>query len=325
MKTKVIFTPDTRELEIGQWFMYGEYCTLLTIDLVKSAPNTFKVVESKYPKYIKSNGILKSIPKDVIYMTDEYGRISFSNFMYTTSHFDVCTELEYQQQELAREAKKRYPIGTIYIDIETGGTHRIETGSFRTDAGEGSQFSESGKGYLNKCGVWAKIIKPMLTTTDGVDIYEGDTFWGVSKNTYVMNNYSADIDTIHNFTSRSICFVYFKSEEIALKWIYDNKPKTLRTYENRLKYSDANLYGHNPYVWLKNSEPRLYWTKILKMVRDDLNKESFKEDHGWAIEKDGLGVCEITDPMVNDILFNTEESAIHAIEIIGINNLKNIF
>jgi hypothetical protein len=66
--------------------------------------------------------------------------------------------------------------------------------------------------------------------------------------------------------------MYFSSAEARSKWIEENKPvvKDLAYYEDKLIKYKTPLY-----VELKVKEPKLYYTKILQIIADDLNDKDY--------------------------------------------------
>ena len=152
-----------------------------------------------------------------------------------------------------------------------------------------------------KDGKWAEIEKPIFTTSDGIDIYEEDNYWICPKpcNTMYWNNkYLKEYPKQYNsnFYNSSTSWITFSTKELAEKYITDNTEKTLNDYENILlesknKFSFGIFNSYMPqssfYGLLKENEPKLYWTKVLQLIADDLN-EGWKpnwesEEYKWAI------------------------------------------
>ena len=183
-------------------------------------------------------------------------------------------EVKDPMQELLDEAKRRYPIGTMinsrngmqevlsnepFIEIAVAGTVQINTALF--PGGATIYTPENG---------WAEILPLKFTTEDGVNIY-GD------MKTYAVAKGDLDIDNSEIYAGTSPCFKYFYHKENALAYIKKHKEKTLRDYENMLfergnsvMSSSGSMY-FSVYGWLKDTEPKLYYTKVLQLIADDLN------------------------------------------------------
>lgn len=77
----------------------------------------------------------------------------------------------------------------------------------------------------------------------------------------------------------------FTTEDgVAEEWIGKNKKKTLKDYENILLRDYKNVKSTHIYISrghffqiLKEIEPKLYWTKILQLIADDLHGD-------WKLE-----------------------------------------
>jgi len=74
--------------------------------------------------------------------------------------------------------------------------------------------------YLN--GTYYSIEEkpePLFTTTDNVDIYEGDEYWYVSN--WIVNKHCKMISAV----GISSDLKYFSTEQAAKDYVRDNKPK----------------------------------------------------------------------------------------------------
>ena len=74
---------------------------------------------------------------------------------------------------------------------------------------------------------------------------------------------------------------YFYHKENALAYIKKHKEKTLGDYENMLLRTNIDSINAREVCWfyhtLKGKEPKLYYTKILQLIADDLND-------GWVAD-----------------------------------------
>ena len=182
-------------------------------------------------------------------------------------------------QELLDKAREDYPIGTMFnskygiqkvlgdnpfIGIGIPGTIQINT----------DRFTGGATIYTPEDG-WAEILPLKFTTEDGVDIY-GD------MKTYAVAKEDLDIDTPEIYGGNSKSFVYFYHKENALAYIEKHREKTLEDYENILIKSksfrmvdkdgiETILETRHFYQYLKEIDPKLYYTKILQLIADDLN------------------------------------------------------
>ena len=229
-------------------------------------------------------------------------------------------------QELLDKAREDYPIGTMFnskygIQKVLGdnpfmgipGTIQINT----------DRFTGGATIYTPEDG-WAEILPLKFTTEDGVDIYGG-------MKTYLVHpNDSGDIRFWHcpwDGGSKNKGNKYFYHKENALAYIEKHKEKTLDDYENILfergnsMICSSGVVYPSMYGWLKYNEPKLYYTKILQLIADDLNdgwKPNFIDsDEKWIIQED------IIDWTIwrnyGSIPFKTKELAEKARAILGYN------
>ena len=192
--------------------------------------------------------------------------------------------VEDSMQELLDKAKRDYPIGTMFnskygvqkvigdtpiVGIIIPGSVQINTDVF--PGGATIYTPEDG---------WYEILPLKFTTEDGVDIY------GDMKTYMVYSNLTmSDKNSNHEGTNSTIKYFYYK--ENALAYIEKHKEKTLEDYEsilfergNSMTFSSDSIY-FNVYGWLKDNEPKLYYTKILQLIADDLND-------GWVADFSGF-------------------------------------
>jgi len=66
------------------------------------------------------------------------------------------------------------------------------------------------------------LSEPVFTTEDGVDIYEGDTYYFISP---IIKDKITKVSSATNNSNGSYADYYFSSREKAQQWIEDNEPK----------------------------------------------------------------------------------------------------
>lgn len=202
------------------------------------------------------------------------------------------------------EAIKRYPIGVKVVDLITSKTMEIRSHNYTYDLSYQSPNQEiwliaKERGYRKRKGIcvfkdgqWAKISKPILVTEDGVELYQGDTYCFISeykKKFSIITNSECVILEGDISESFSPDLKIFSSIKAAEEWVEKNKPKekTLEDYENLLLNLDENddrieskaylSCGNSSYIKahffniMRVHEPKLYWTKVLQLIADDLN------------------------------------------------------
>ena len=138
----------------------------------------------------------------------------------------------------------------------------------------------------------AEILPLKFTTEDGVDIY------GDMKTYLVHPKDIVNIDYCHGLWGGNSTIKYdkyFYHKENALAYIEKHKEKTLEDYEqmlfkkdNSMTFSPNSAY-FSVYGWLKDNEPKLYYTKLLQLIADDLNDgwepDFTNYDEKWYITK----------------------------------------
>ena len=188
--------------------------------------------------------------------------------------------VENPMKELLDKAKRDYPIGTMFnskygiqkILSDEPFIGRVIPGTIQINT---DKFPGGGTIYTPENG-WSKILHLKFTTEDGVSIYRDMKTYLVSP-----NDDSANIDFSHSsWYGNSECkgYKYFYHKENALAYIEKHKEKTLEDYESNLfesmqtnVYSSNNRHYFSVWSWIKDNEPKLYYTKILQLIADDLN------------------------------------------------------
>lgn len=264
-------------------------------------------------------------------------------FKYHGKYFEPSTKEEFNKQQLLEEAKKKYPVGTKYKGIVCGKiftiTNDINFKIINTLDNEIAVDTKANWAMVYYRNQWAEIVKPIFTTEDGVDIYDkNEKLFEVILSTYHLNENIPYIacNNVSNKCKDCNPSLVFSTKEVAQKWIDENKPKEkiLEDYEKSLVSGTSDdeaaiLY----YELLKQNDPRLYWSKILRSVADDLNGNiylDFKKEHYfyniyWDIKYSKYGINTHCGQNEDCTYFTSKENAEKAMEILGESNLDKIF
>jgi len=217
------------------------------------------------------------------------------------------------KQELLAEAKKKFPIGTIYLS-PLGNFKRVVVGnSHITSNGD---VADGGYIIYNKDkDKWATPILPLFKSVDGVDVYEGDEYWFIQTKIYIDREKG-----IHSLEPWEIFHsskgVYtgntdikrFSERSEAEAWLEDNKPeKTLADYELPLLTHTTPLY-----VEMKVKEPKLYWYKVMLLIQEDLGKGEY-----FVLKCQTVEMYDAKFSGITDIGFKSSEIAWKVIELMG--------
>ena len=221
-------------------------------------------------------------------------------------------------QELLDKAKRDYPIGTVFDN--GSGMQKVTKDNYEWSSIHKQvlvttdKYFRGGTIYSLDKG-WSKILPLKFTTEDGVNIY------GDMKTYIVYPNDIGDISYYHgpwNGCSEGKGNKYFYHKENALAYIEKHKEKTLRDYENSLSLS---MWG-----WFKIYEPKLYYTKILQLIADDLHEERYTHIHmntSYHINN-AYGVNVHCGYDEGCVYFKSSELAIKARDILG-DKVKYLF
>jgi len=199
-------------------------------------------------------------------------------------YFEVATKEDFDNQELIREAIKRgYDKCPKYLIFPWQEKPRALEAAWVNN--EGFNLTDEynltyAKVRIYSKGVWAEIVKPILTTDDGVDLFDGEILYVIAKSDLSTAEINIKNDPLFgvNYFLRSE-FMYYSTKELVDKYIKENMVKTLVDYEKILLLNDnlADTDLDNDvwemYAWLKRNEPKLYWSKVLQLIADDLNGE----------------------------------------------------
>jgi hypothetical protein len=329
--SKIIYLKCKMEVKIGDLIDLEGVNVRVTQELIDDNPELFEIKED-IPEYVKylGEGPWTIFKINEIYKTDidtlvgcRYRCLISPNSIAgqfirpeEEIYFSHSSKEEFERQELLKEAKKRFPVGSRFKSVVSKKIKTVDRDTFRfalcSNGFTGIEFSSLG-GWVYHNGQWATKLEPILTTEDNKKLYEGDEFWWISKTNFNVND-----GILQDSNLRDV--YYFSTEEAAEQWVKDNKSKTLEDYEEELLTYKTPLY-----VELKEKESKLYWLKILSLIAKDLNKGNkgeyfiiwdevkFQPWEIWSYDK-------YLEP-----LFDTEENAQKAIDIMGEDKLNLIF
>lgn len=290
-------------VEIGQIINVNNINVLVNESLIENNPLSFSYKFIQYVKLIKDWSVGGEFIGEIFELSslnnlDKFQEApskqdfrKYIEFWISYGYFETVTKEDFIKQELTKEAIKRgfdkcpkwliYPWQSDPIKRKPNWS-----GSNAFYWAENDLLYKTVTIYYK--GQWAKIVEPLLTTDDGVELFIGDTIWIISKKDFSYSSKILNDDSGFGkiYFKRSE-FMYYSREDLVHKYIKNNKPKTLEDYENILLLNDnlADTDLENDiwemYAWLKRNEPKLYWSKILELIADDLNQESqikLKED-----------------------------------------------
>ncbi len=187
---------------------------------------------------------------------------------------------------------------------------------------------------------WAK--RYLFTTEDGVDIFENGEYWIISEPSNII--IKGVVDNVDQTLSNAI--KRFSTKKAAQSYLNSIKKKSLKYYEDILLDNKGTVKAWYPnnnehfvlaqlsvsdfYKILKGYEPKLYWSKILQLIADDLNGD-WKPDWNnygdkWFIKKEENNIRTGYRYSFNygTTIFKSKDLVEKAIKIMG-DKLKNIF
>ena len=304
---KKIYYLQKHEVKLGDVIEHNGFRATITEKLIELNPKLFKIENGTEPMYFRclENGI--DFTKNRIYIQNNHSTYptrlilrADDNILYSVPDwnksslyksynlFELTTKAEWNKQELLDKAKRDYPVGTMfeswyqkdkYNMIPKNSTFKWESNIIIVATDE----FPLGMATLYKDSRWVEILPLKFTTEDGVDIY------GDMKTYLVYPNDSVDICFRHcpwkgNTKIKGSKYFYYK--ENALAYIEKHKEKTLEDYENLLvNYGGVIVYRNGAthssvWDWFKTYEPKLYYTKILQLIADDLNDGRYIHERG---------------------------------------------
>ena len=354
---ETIYYVDKKEVKIGDKISLNGWNVTLTEQLIKDCPDMFEVKKEelelvvgewywvkaeygqKYDALVCFQGAGNNIYgfNHAREWTNNYGYYGTWSFGKVTKACDGAVEFN-----LLEEANRRYPEGTRFVPFWDGSVERVivESKGSAYWSGSGDMGIKTSEfvscPYLN--GEWAEIVEPIMTSEDGVDMYEGGECWCVNtKDSVTFEPYTPHYFRNLSKSSKNEIIYVFSTKQAAEEWIKENKPKvekTLNDYGDMLLNSNKELDGEcvsvdeeDLFDVLKQNYPKLYWTQILQLIADDLN-EDWKADFDnrkqrksyidYEIDGDGEYTADTAWTWVSSsVLFKNENGVEKAIELMG--------
>lgn len=342
MKNKIIYILDQLEVKMGDDVNVNGFNVTITQELIDKNPDFFKV-EEVIPDFVEAKKTVdrggetlkgriyrtKSTPESPYCWFDETSEDGCTNSEDFWSLFNPSTSEKFEVQEIMDKAKVDYPIGIKFIDAHVNpekGVFTVSKYEYHFDENypqyEGIIGGKNDNGnnvfIWTKSMGWADKVMPLFKTEDGVEVFKGEKTFVIKKDTYVFPTQEPD-----RYVGDEPDFLYFSTKAAALEYVDKHKTKTLYDYEREL-FRSSSLYSI-----LKTKEPKLFNTKILQLIADDLNEgDKFVwgddgNDFAYIIAKvycDGVG--EIAVHAFNwtnygGVCFKSEALASKAVTIMG--------
>jgi hypothetical protein len=282
---QIIYIKTKSPVSIGDKIKIDNITITITQQFIDDNKDMFEVIEeTRYWKCIKEvtknvfvvNKIYKLIENKTINdrfcFINEDGEDDSIDRVFV--YFTPSTEQEY----LLQVAKEKYPVGCKVRSLCDDKTHTVcHVPKWWNDS---VIFTQSFV-FIYQNGQWAEILKPILTTEDGKELYEGDSYWfcGTSVSRWSdssMTNYKPYfVKFAINKEFAKEC-KFFSTKEACQEYIDKHKEKTLEDYEFKLsmQYNNSNVakFVAADFIQeMKNLYPELYWYKVALLIRDDLN------------------------------------------------------
>jgi len=324
-KYKFIESGDV--VSLGQTVCFNGMKIEISEKLITDNQELFKEITlPKYLKCIQSNYENYTVDKvyqhldnydgypSIIKIIDDKGSVkhigNWNREYLIANHncFEPATEEEfneYNKLAIIEEAKKLFPIGSKVsnVNLNRGCKFTITGNNFKWSGSEILIYNDStldGCSYTvrNLSGIWAKIIKPILITEDGAEIYDGDHYYTLD----MIQGLGASISIINDSVIPYVAGrKYFNSRKAANEWVVNHFNKSLSVYENSLFEKNLPIKSVVDgievvssralfYNIMKHREPKLYWNKVMQLIADDLNGDWVVKDscEKWMIGKRDL-------------------------------------
>lgn len=252
--SKIIYLKNKIQVNIGDKLDINGITSTITEEFIEDNKDLFEIQEDKPEyvkcihkehKHVKCGEIFKVIDYSNKKSIEVLNKIGNHIYLYATS-VEPTTKEEYDKYCLLEEAKEKFPVGTKFKLIQAPHiTVTIEEEDEFLVAKDGSISTsiKSKEGYYKVIyntynDVWATKLEPLLKTEDGIDIYEGDSYWFVNKKTFHIE-YSKHAS---NRCPSEKSLMYFSTKENAQKYINSNK--VVGTYQ------DGSPIYANSDVWI---------------------------------------------------------------------------
>lgn len=238
----MIYLIDKKEVKLGDLIQLNGLNFNLTQKIVDTNPNMFQVVE-KYVKFIKWDG--STYTEGKIYKVNSDGKVT-KNYDFNNSLTLEClldngkvefsTKEEYDKQEIIAEAKRRYPEGTKFRTLSES-NNVVSTKSYWHYSNDQIWFhGVSSNGVVYQNGIWAEIVTPVIRSHDGVDLYDGDSYYSVPAKHNTAHEHCSKIVTNvikNSYCVNNNCWYFFSTRKAAAEYINNNKPKIFDYYYDK--------------------------------------------------------------------------------------------
>ena len=203
---------------ISWWYLTNENLRKILDIKPEKYPDFWKeIVEKDYEILsFKTNLEKYSLKSDDKYVSNSHGIICTLDQLLTNAVSKIHSIKRLSDGEIFTIGDKILSYNTIKTikKINISISDPLDVG-FTTD---GDGYKGSDYQFLFEDNV-KKVKQPLFTTTDGVDIFEGDTFYWLDKGLNLLNSgYSKNVGTTHNT-------LYFSTKEKAEEYVKFNKPQ----------------------------------------------------------------------------------------------------
>lgn len=205
--------------------------------------DTFKNYPEFWEEIIKEYEILTFMHKDrtVVHLRSD----GFYHYPHVSSNLSTFTESDGLSEEAWDiHSVKRLSDGEVFMVGDTYTNNEYPRFGIRTI----TNFNvTNGSIYINntstELGRWSKCKTPLFTTSDGVDIFKGDTVWGI----YVDDHKIFCVKATPSIEVYPWVHSTFSSEEAAKEYIFNITPSiSLQDIKNYYKeYTKiGNIVNH---------------------------------------------------------------------------------
>jgi hypothetical protein len=310
-----------QEVKIGDKVVINGVALKVTEQLIEDNPDLFKVAEEQeILEYVECTKLVRGNTwpaiGEILPVTkpDCNGQQAIHNVcMVGSILYKNCFKPSTKEAWLLQEAKRRYPKGTKFRSAAQPDKRIIISDGIFNIWASGAGVSTNGMLiYYND--QWAEIVKPLFTTEDGVEIFKGDEYWWFYDGLDPKIMHASD--GAHENSGKKPNAKYFSTCEAAEEYIAKHKEKTLEDYESELD-EITSISGYSVYRWLKDNDRKLYYTKVLNAIADDLNDE--KCVNRIFIKRHGGDYIPIFDKesLRGTPMFASKSDAMKAIKIMG--------
>jgi hypothetical protein len=250
--------------KIGDTLSINGFNVVVTNEIVKANPTKFKVEKIESVRCINPGTSPFTAGKvypviiagDRSYIRNDRGESSYTDSPYFQSAlFSFLNKAESSGASLLQQAKIKFPPGTR---VQTNYCNEIFTVATKPGSivGTGANtldgiyygtpenilaISDSNmRGYfLYKDGTWAKALpSEIITTREGVKMFEGDKVWVISTEDYSYDKFPVDKNFARDWQGNK--WLFFNTEKEMIKWRDDNQ--VLTTTADNVTIRRGNIF-----------------------------------------------------------------------------------